>query len=209
MTLHMKRTGKPRLHIKLDPPAALLFLGLLWRDPDHTLPTVLLAAAIHEVGHLTAARLLHIPIRCLRLDLLGARLETGSRLLSYGEEWLLCAAGPLFSLLAAIPPLLLLPASPAAVRFSTVSLALGVFNLLPIGSFDGGRMLEATLSPLLGQQRTAALMTAVGFAFLFFLWCLSVYCLLRVGDGLSMLCFCMSLFCSFWKRQARDFVDRE
>jgi hypothetical protein len=87
-----------KMRLSVDPMAAITFVVMLLSDRTHIVAGILLAAAVHELGHLLAARVLHIPIRQMRLDLLGARLDVGGRMLSYGEEWALCAAGPIFSL---------------------------------------------------------------------------------------------------------------
>ena len=190
---------KPKLHIQIAPAAATLFLGMLLTDRSMLCLAAILAAGFHELGHLFAARYLHIPMRSLRLDLIGARLDTEGRLLSYGEEWLLCAAGPLFSLILAILPAGLWSVSAFARQLSCASLLLGILNLLPIRTFDGGRMLSAFLCATLGDRVSARVVNACSFLFLFLLWCSAVYCLMRVGDGLSLLCFSMSLFSRFFE----------
>ena len=193
----MKQTGT-RIRIRISPAAATLVLGLLLTDRSLLCLATLLAAGFHEAGHLCAARLLHIPLRALRLDLMGARLDITGRMLSYGEEWLLCAAGPLFSLLLAAAPAPVWAISQFARQLSAVSLLLGLLNLLPIRSFDGGRMLAALLAVTVGERAAGGVLTGCSFVFLFLLWCLAVYFLLRAGDGLSLLCFSMNLLARFF-----------
>lgn len=190
---------KKKMRVRIAPAAATLFAGMLLTDRSLLCLAALSAAAFHELGHLAAARLLHIPLRSLQLDLIGARLDVEDRLLSYGEEWLLCAAGPLFSLLLAALPVGLWEICPFARLLSCASLLLGLLNLLPIRTFDGGRMLSAFLSSTVGDSVSARLLNACSFLFLFLLWSGAVYCLLRVGDGLSLLCFSMSLFSRFFE----------
>ena len=157
----------------------------------------LLAAFLHECGHLAAARILHIPWQSLRLDLLGARREVGGRMLSAGEEWLLSLAGPLSSLAFAALASPLWQLSSAARLFSGASLLLGLLNLLPIRGFDGGRMLECFVGSHLGVRATHTLTTAVSGGFLFLLWAVASYFLLRVGNGLALFCFSVSLLLRF------------
>lgn len=190
---------KSKMQIRVAPAAATLFLGMLLTDRSLLCLAALVAAAFHEVGHLCAAKLMHIPMKSLRLDLLGARLDATGRMLSYGEEWVLCMAGPLFSLLLAAIPAPFWMSSLFARQLSYASLLLGVLNLLPIRSFDGGRMLSAVLSVTVGERAAERTLTCSSFLFLFLLWCFSVYCLLRVGDGLSLMCFSMSLFSRFFE----------
>ena len=182
------------------PVALLFFAGTLLSDQTGVGIATALAALLHECGHLLAAGWMRIPLRSLRLDLLGARIEVGERMLSYGEEWLLAAAGPLFSLLGSIAAAPLWQTAAFFRIFSAASLLLGVLNLLPVGSFDGGRMAEAMLCRVVGADATYRVMSVLTFVSLFLLWMLSVYLLLRAGGGLSLLCFSVSLFARFLEK---------
>jgi membrane-associated protease RseP (regulator of RpoE activity) len=76
---------------------------------------------------------------------------------------------------------------------------LGILNLLPIRSFDGGRMLECTLYALTDARIASTVMHGVSFGFLLLLWLIAVYFLLRAGDGLSLFCFSLALFLRFFE----------
>jgi Zn-dependent protease len=118
--------------------------------------------------------------------------------MTYGEEWLLAAAGPLFSLLLSLGLFFLWKISPFAKLLSCASLLLGGLNLLPIRSFDGGRMLASSISYFFGEKTSDYVLRLSSFLFLFLLWAVSVYFLLLAGDGLSLFCFSMSLFSHFF-----------
>ena len=182
---------------RISPFVLLLLLALCVFDRSGITALTLAAACVHESGHFLAARLLHIPLRGLRLDFIGARMELCGALPSYGSEWLLCAAGPFFSLLAsaAAAPLWQIE---AARIFSCASLVLGLLNLLPIRGFDGGRMLEVALLRIGGTALAQRLTPVCSFCCLFLLWAISVYFLLRAGDGLSLFCFSLALFLRFF-----------
>ena len=83
--------------------------------------------------------------------------------------------------------------------FSCASLLLGILNLLPIRTFDGGRMLEAFLLYRTSLRVTNAVLDFTSFLFLFLVWAFAVYVLLRVGDGLSLLGFSMGFLMRFFK----------
>ena len=148
-------------------PAVLMLAVLMLSDPSGFCALTVLAALLHEGGHLLAAWALRIPIKGLRLSFLGARLDAGGRLLSFGEEWLLSAAGPFASLVLAALAAVFWEAAPALRLFSCASLLLGLLNLLPIKSFDGGRMLECALMCLLPEAYSRRLMRLCSFFFLF------------------------------------------
>ncbi len=190
-----------RTEVRITPFAAVLVLGLILTDDSGLCIVTLLAAVLHECGHFLAARLLRIPLGDLHLDLLGARLEVRGRMLSYAEEWILCAAGPIVSLACAAAGAAfwgVAPIAEAAMRFSCASLVLGALNLMPIRTFDGGRMLEVALLSFFGERLVQSVMRTFSFLLLFLLWAVAVYFLLRVGDGLSLFCFSMSLFSRFF-----------
>ena len=180
-------------------PTALLFLvWMIISDRSGIGAMTLFAALLHEGGHFLASKMMNIPLSGIHIDLLGARLDVCGRMLSYGEEWLLCAAGPLTSLLASAVGALFWKYTGAATFFSCVSFLLGVLNLLPIYSFDGGRMLECFLKRFTTVEITRIVMRGCTFLFLFLLWSSAVYFLLRANDGLSLLCFSMSIFSRFF-----------
>ena len=92
---------KRRWRLRVSPPVAIALAFMILTDRTGISLLTVLAALLHECGHLAAARLLKIQPGQMRLDFLGARMEITGRVLSYGEEWLLCAAGPLASLVGA------------------------------------------------------------------------------------------------------------
>lgn len=191
-----------RTELRIAPFAAVLLLGMLLCDGSGIFASTLLAAFLHECGHLLAARLMHISFERVRLGLLGVRLDIRGQMLSYSQEWLLAAAGPFASLLAAALASFFWNSSVMARQFSCASLVLGVLNLLPIRTFDGGRMLESALSAVCSVRTVRRVMEGSSFLFLLFLWGTAVYFLLRAADGLSLLCFSMSLFFRFFDEES-------
>jgi Zn-dependent protease len=132
---------------RLLPDAATLTSWLL-----ATAFAVLLGLSVlaHELGHCLVALRLGIPVRRLRLFLLGGLSEVARTPKQPGQEGLVAAAGPIVSLLLgafcsllmfAVPPdgaVWLLVAECAVANF-----AVGGFNLLPGLPLDGGRLVRA------------------------------------------------------------------
>lgn len=154
--------------------------------------TVALAALLHELGHMAAAWGWSVPLRGLRLDLFGARMELGG-LLSYRAELAVATGGPLVSLAAAALVWPLGRFLGGAYLFSAVSLGLGLINLLPVRGMDGGRMLACALSLLFGERVADMTLRVTTGLFLGGLWLLSVYCLLRLGETLTLFTFALCL----------------
>lgn len=164
--------------------------------------SAILAAAVHEIGHLIAARMCGIPLRELRLGIFGAVITPTDAICSYKKELALAAAGPFINLLSAaiLFPLRDSLNAPASF-FLASSLFLGILNLLPVQDFDGGRILNCILAQHLAPKmcysvcRTLSLLTVIS------LWMLSVYLLLRRSSSLSLFVFSLSLFCKIFVSQ--------
>ena len=108
----------------------LLFLPLNW------LFAAVLAAAIHEAGHLLAIAVTCSVISDIWIGIRGIRIDTA--FISNRQEFLCAAAGP-----AASFSLLLL--SHIFPRLSICGVIQGAYNLLPVFPSDGGRMLRCFL----------------------------------------------------------------
>ena len=102
------------------------------------------AAIIHEFGHCAAHFLIGAGTALPHASLCGFGLLP-RRMLSYKEEIFVAAGGPLANLLTF---LLLLPLYPSewAEPFALINLLCAASNLLPVKSYDGYRILSATLS---------------------------------------------------------------
>lgn len=118
-------------------PSMILWLSILIYLQPRLSIAFLLAAAVHELGHVTALSLMENPPDLLSLSFLGASMDVPT--LSYGQAAIAYASGPLFSLILG----LYLPICPA---LGLMSLALGLFNLLPICGLDGSGILVSLLS---------------------------------------------------------------
>ena len=118
--------------IELRPGAAIGLAVLLCIDPAGLCAPFLLAAALHECGHLLALCLCRVQIYRLRIGAAGAVLDTAPR--TPRTEVCCAAAGPAVNLLLwlffrRISPL-----------FALISLLLALWNLLPVFPLDGGRI---------------------------------------------------------------------
>ncbi|MBQ6798557.1 MAG: site-2 protease family protein [Oscillospiraceae bacterium] len=148
----MVRRRSSSLKIEIRPSFAVLLGLVIALDPAGLMLPFLLAAALHELGHLVCLRLCGIPVYKLRIDFTGAVLHTAS--MAPRREAYSAAAGPFVNLLCGLGFLRLCPA------FSFVSLLLAFCNLLPIFPLDGGRILRSLwpkAAPAIGSVATMLL----------------------------------------------------
>lgn len=114
----------------------MLLLAVL-AGAGSVLPLVALSALCHELGHLGALRLAGAGVERFRLTAFGAEIQADTRYLPYGREILCTLAGPAVNLLLA----LVLARVAGDYMLAGANLLLGLFNLLPMASLDGGRAL--------------------------------------------------------------------
>ena len=187
----MKKRQKMKLGVSFF---SLLILLSLILTRSYLSLVALVAAALHECGHILAAKLCRIPLVQMKLGIFGATLQTDRALCSYGKEIILAAAGPLTNLLCFALCRVADAKSETAELFALASLVLAILNLLPISELDGGRIVYCTLASIFSVEVARKVVDALSFAIIFSLWTLSVYLILRLGASLSLFVFSCFLF---------------
>lgn len=189
------------MKIKISFFSVLMITSLLLTQKYYAL-LPLLVAFLHECGHLAAARIKHITIKSLDIGIFGARINLDGGVYSYSDEIWVCLGGPLVNLFCADAAAIIVRLfdihSDAMALFILSSVSLGIINLLPINSFDGGRILFGIIAkkkPLSFAEKTLKISS---FICLFFLWIISVYLLLKTSASISLFVFSLSLFATIF-----------
>ena len=183
-----------RLNLSITPATFILLFCMIATTPLERLSACLLAALLHELGHIVAAKVLSINLSCMKLDVLGARLTTTGKLYSYPAMITLCAAGPFVNLLCFALTYPLTDSFIWVEEFSYASLSLCLLNLIPVDGFDGGRILHGILSVTLPPNLAGSICTTLSFCSILGLWLISVWLLLRASASLSLFIFSCCLF---------------
>jgi stage IV sporulation protein FB len=127
----------------------ILLAVLLFLDEQNIVPWALLACFLHELGHLFVIYLLGGTVQAFHLSIIGAEMiPARKRLFSYTEELMIAAGGPVMSFVCALLIAFFAKrygGSETIFLFSGLNLVAGLFNLLPVGPLDGGRILKILL----------------------------------------------------------------
>ena len=192
----------------------MMAASMLISDRFYVIGIYVLAAAFHELGHLAAAEMMKIEIEEIRFGFSGIRIVTDSRLVSYKKEIFLALAGPIFNLAAFLGIFILfwnfgvgsvfLSAESflggkcdglgAVGFFALSSLVQAIMNLLPIKSFDGGRVVYCAVAELFGESKGEWSVSVLSAFAAFLLWTVALYLMLRISAGLGIFVFAACVF---------------
>ena len=154
---------RPGNKVRLTPGFLLLAAILLYLDQQvGLLAWAVLASVCHELGHIGAARLFGGRVGRLTLSATGAELTFRyPAALSYGAERVVALAGPLANLVIAGGAMLC-----DGYRLVLTSLAIGLFNLVPILPLDGGCFLHSLLCEWRNVSTADAVLAACAGVFI-------------------------------------------
>lgn len=158
--------------------------------------SILLAAALHECGHLLALRAFHVPIEGLRLSAFGAVLHArGAQRLSYGRELVVTLAGCGMNLVCGVLTawFSLHYVWVEGFVFAGAHILLCAFNLLPIPPLDGSRALYLVAALLFGPAVGDAAAAVTGLACALALVGTGIYIAAETGGGALFLLAALAL----------------
>lgn len=158
--------------------------------------SILLAAALHECGHLLALRAFHVPIEGLRLSAFGAVLHArGAQRLSYGRELVVTLAGCGMNLVCGVLTawFSLHYVWVEGFVFAGAHILLCAFNLLPIPPLDGSRALYLIAALLFGPAVGDAAAAVTGLACALALVGTGIYIAAETGGGWFFLLAALAL----------------
>ena len=180
----------------------ILMLASLIATKSYLSLVALLAALLHEIGHLCVARACNVPIKELRFDIFGASITPKESFSSYKKEIAVALGGPLVNIVCFVILLPFLKAQSEILNlFLATSAFLGLLNLLPIEGFDGGRVIYCTVALVSTAESADKAISFLSVLCLFSLWMLSVYLMIRTGGSISMFVFSFALLCKIFVNQ--------
>ena len=159
----------------------------------------LLAALIHELGHITVMLLCKQKIVKIKILPIGLDIKTAPCVSSYKTDIAVSVAG----ILANLCTVLICSQFDdtfALSFFKMSNMILIILNILPIRSLDGGQILERTLECATAPDTAEKIMKTVSFICLFLLWSIAVWIFFKSNYNFTLLIMCIYLFVGIFVR---------
>lgn len=118
-----------------------------------------LCAILHECGHIIAMRCFGVTPKSIKLRLFDIAIETDSSK-TFLSDFIVTLSGPFMNL--GLSLLFYFVYKPLCL----INLVIGLFNLMPIDTFDGGHALSLLLLRKLSPSTTRVILKVLTFAFL-------------------------------------------
>ena len=164
-------------------PVLFWIAVMLTFDTPSVAVLTVIAALIHEGGHITAAFIIGCgDISLPQAALTGLRIRP-SRLLSYKEEAVIALSGPLVNLLAFLALLTFYRASAYLFTFGVINLLTAISNLLPIRGYDGYRVVNGILLAHTDVESAGRITGAISSLLCGALVFISLFLMLKIGEG--------------------------
>ena len=114
---------------------------------------ILYAIFVHESGHVLAMKACGMRTSGMYfLPFLGAVAVAKESARTRGQEWFIAIAGPAFGLLSLVPLLVIgtMTGEREWLLYASLAAFINLFNLLPIGILDGGRIVQSIAFSIAG-----------------------------------------------------------
>jgi membrane-associated protease RseP (regulator of RpoE activity) len=148
---------------------------------------LVLCYIIHEVGHITLAKIAGAKIKKLKIGSFHLSLSYDCSELSYKREILVQLGGIIFNLTSAGILSLFSDFGGGSVDFFIIcSLCLAVMNLYPASVLDGGGVLKSILLLKMDEDRAVRIFKSVSLVCIILMWMLSVYLQIIFCANLSL-----------------------
>ncbi len=167
-----------RLYIGYEVVAAMAAVLLL--DRENRVICCFAAALLHELGHLLMMRLFSVRVRGLKLRLFDVLIEADEPA-SFRADICITLGGVLMNFICAGI------FCPFSLKLGLPHVMLGIFNLLPVMSLDGGRLLYLLVTRRFSPRAGDVILKLTTFLFLLPLMTAGLYLLFQSGYNYSLL----------------------
>lgn len=161
--------------------------AVLLLDRENRVIYCFLAALLHELGHVLMMLLCGVRVRAVRLRLFDVLIEADDAPGVRADVLITLGGVTVNFLFAAL-------LCPVDLRYGLPHLMLGIFNLLPVLSLDGGHLLELILEKHFSPHTVVSVLRVTTFLFILPLMTAGLYLLFNSGYNYSLLIISIYLF---------------
>lgn len=176
--------------VKIDFLFAACVTFLMSFNINDEIRYAILFSILHEVGHLFAIALCGEKPDTVRFGIFGMTIIRKNDISQdYKKEFITAVSGPMmnFFLLFAFVLLYAFYRKDIFLEMAAINLIIGLFNIMPVFSLDGGRALESLLLERLPSDKSEKIITAVSVAFLVPMNFFGFYILIKSGYNFTFL----------------------
>lgn len=187
----MKKSILPRVQISFA--TGCFYLALIVFEPTWYTFLPLLAAALHEGGHLVCMLFCRRRVDLVRIYPFGIDICSDASQSSYRTDLCIALAGAVTNLLFLAVALLHSTAGGWGI-FAASNLLLAVVNLFPVRFLDGGEAVHTVLLMHMEPDRAEKVQSRISFVAVLLLWLAATYLLLLTGYNFSLFAMAVYLF---------------
>lgn len=176
--------------ISIGYEVAAAISAVLILDSDYRVICCVFAAVLHELGHLLMMRCFHIRVHRVKIGIFDVLIKADSPS-RFCQELCVTLGGPAMNLLCAAIFM------PFHQNLFYADLALGLFNLLPVMTLDGGRLLYLMLSRRFLPKTCSVILRLTTFVMLLPFFTAGLLMLFRSGYNYSLLAISLYLLAVF------------
>ncbi len=173
--------------------------------PDSKVFLCLLAAFLHECGHLLAMKKCGVSVESISVNLGDIAINAANTTCTFKTDVFITLAGVLANLLFALlsGTIWLISSNVFFRDFAVASLCIGFFNILPLSSLDGGNVLCLLLERRFTLKTSENIVSVVTAIFLVPLLIIGFLILFVAENNFSMLFAALYLIYIFVSKEIR------
>lgn len=185
-----------RFFIELSYPSIALIALMIIMNISTGYILCFLSVLLHECGHLLAMKLCRLSPSGIKITLFNIEIiENNRHSANYLSDIIVTFAGPLANLAVYLITL------PLSKMFAYINLFIGIFNLLPATSLDGGQLLYLFLLKRFSSENSAKTVDVVTIIVSVPLFFIGILILLNSRYNYSLLFLSMYLILSIFIRK--------
>ena len=178
------KLGELNIFVGYEAVAAMTAALLL--DREYRIICCFAAAVLHELGHILMMKICHVRVRCIKLRLFDVLIEADEPP-TFKADVAITSGGVCMNLLCAVV------LTPFSMKLGVPHIVLGVFNLLPVLSLDGGHLLELLLTRRFSERVSQTVLRITTFIFILPLMTAGILFLFRSRYNYSLLAISLYL----------------